>query len=576
MRRATAAAALLVCAACVASVAPFLRLFEFSNGGENAVVATVQELHRGHGKSWLIPTLHDEARTKKPPLAAWISALAVRPGTIAKLSDPDPGVRAGAYTDLGGDVRWPALVAMVGVLGATCVLGNTIGGPRLGLVAIAVCGSSLFWLRNARIVTTDAHLALWVSVANCLLATVVFNPRRQWLGLAGGGAALGLAMMSKGPVALLQTVLPIAAFLAWQKWKGRPHEHVGQRGQWLAPLLVGFALFALIGLSWYVLVLVKMPTVIAEWRVELTREGATSLEPSRWYNYVFLLGFMMPWTFFLIVGLIGSATLAIRGTNPGAERGARIVLVLSLLLVPIVVMSFFRDREIRYLIPLLAPSSVLAAWGLLELIGNATRSLSTALLVAGFHWLPLAVIAIGLPLMGALGSLKTVDNRPWYPLREAIFAAEVALVLIVVTIVLQRRWRVGGLVTGTFVVMLLWSMLFNIGYRNHREGRSEMRPLAEQILAKHRGAKVYSFRPDRPIRHAPIDLSIYLNDVVENVRDPAELAKTSGHRVYVVRQKDAEPLTDPSALAPRTSADWQFMSATRVDNAVWYAFVTAK
>ena len=36
------------------SLAPFLRLFEFSNGGENAVVASVQEMRRGG--PWLVCT----------------------------------------------------------------------------------------------------------------------------------------------------------------------------------------------------------------------------------------------------------------------------------------------------------------------------------------------------------------------------------------------------------------------------------------------------------------------------------------------------------------------------------------
>lgn len=586
--RNTAAIALLVCAACVASIAPFLRLFEFSNGGENAVVATVVEMRRGG--PWLVPTLHEEVRTKKPPLAAWLSALSARPATVARFDDPDPVVRGAAYADFGLQVRVPSLVAMAGVLLGTFVLGRMIGGPGLGVVAIAVCGSSLFWLRNARLATTDAHLALWVTVANCLFAAAVFDARKRWPGLVAGGAALGMAMMAKGPVALLQTVLPVLAFVAWRRWAFGPANRQDKARtaspsfrSWLVPALIGLVLFAVIGMSWYAYVLLQRPEVAAEWRMELTREGAASPEPSKWYNYVQLLGVMMPWTLFLVAGLIGSATLAVRAGKPsqGAadERSDRIVLGLFLLIVPILVMSLFRDREIRYLIPLLAPAAIVAAWGVLELIGaGAPRKLATTLLVAAFHWLALAVAAIGLPLAAwPLGKLLTRDGEPWYSPRMALLAAEVFLVLIVVAVILQRRWRVAALVGATLVVMLVWNVVFNLGYRDHREGRSELRPLAEQIRRAHPGVQVYSFRPDRPIRNAPIDLSIYLNDVVEKVGDPSELAKTSGPRVYVVREKHKTPLADPSPLAPpANTGEWKFMSATPVDNAYWYAFSTAK
>lgn len=581
-RRATVLA-ILICAACAASIAPFLGRFEFSNGGENAVVATVQEIRRGG--PWGVPTLHEEVRTKKPPLAAWLSALSARPATVAQFDSTDPAVRDRAYADFGWQVRLPSLLAMAGVLIATYVLGTMIGGPRLGVVAIAVCGSSLFWLRNARLATTDAHLALWVSVANCLLASAVFDARRRRLGLVAGGAALGLAMMSKGPVALLQTVLPVVAFVAWRRWAApttttTSSDQPAPRRTLLVPLLLGLALFAVIGLSWYGYVLVKRPEVAREWWTELTREGAASTEPSKWYNYVQLFGVMLPWTFFLAVGLIGSATLAARPAKlAGDERGGRIVLVLLMLVAPILVMSLFRDREIRYLIPLLAPASTLAAWGVLELLGaGAPRKIGTTLLVAGLHWLPFAIAAIGLPLAAwPLRRLMTVDGDPWYSPRWALIAAEVMLVIVVIAVLLQRRWRVGALVVGTLVVMLIWNVVFNIGYRNYREGRSELRPLAERIRSDMPAdTQVYSFRPDRPFRHAPIDLSIYLNDVVEKLGDPAELAQTSGPRVYVVRQKHDKPLADPSAQAPKLGGDWRFLAAVPVDDAYWYAFATGK
>jgi 4-amino-4-deoxy-L-arabinose transferase-like glycosyltransferase len=578
----SAAGALLVCAVCGIALVPFLRLFEFSNGGENAVVASVQEIHRGG--PWLVPTLHEEQRTKKPPLATWLSALAARPATTAKFSDLDPAVRREAYSNFAIQVRWPALMAMVGVLLVTYLLATQIGTPTLALCATIICGTTLFWLQSARLATTDANLALWVTLTNCLLTASLFSAR-PWPAFVAAGTTLGLAMMSKGPVALIQTVVPILAYIAWQRFQPKPERPPTPRPKWIAPLLVGVLLFMAIGLSWYVMVYLNNPEVIKEWITEVTREGATDLEPSKWYNYATLPFVLFPWTFFTIVGLIGSVMVIIKGARgPGRECASRIVLALFLLIVPILIMSLFRDRKMRYLIPLVAPASIIAAWGMLELLATVARRKAT-LMIAAFHWLPLAIATIGLglaasPLGSSLpsswtASLKTAGGEPWYSTQFGIVMAFVAAALIAAAMLWQRRAPLAAPLIGGAMLMLFWNAVFNAGYRHSSEGSSEMRPLAEQILAAHPDAEVYSYRPDRPQRHAPIDLAIYLNRAVKAVKDPAELRGTTGPRVFIVRQKHTEQLADPSTLAPAEGGPWTYFAATPVDEAIWYAFTSA-
>src|SRR5207253_2151870 len=78
-------------------------------------------------------------------------------------------------------------------------------------------GSSILFLRFARGATTDVQLALWVTAANAFLALALLHDRR-WVGWLGAGAALGLAFMSKGPVAFVQTLVPFGLFAAW-RWR---------------------------------------------------------------------------------------------------------------------------------------------------------------------------------------------------------------------------------------------------------------------------------------------------------------------------------------------------------------------
>src|SRR4051812_27012147 len=204
-----------VAALVFAAVAPTLSWLEFSSGSENLVVETVLEMRRGG--PWLVPTLEKQRRTQKPPLPAWGTAGAARPGTVAALADHDGARRATAYSYLAWEVRWPALLCSCLTLLAVYELGRVIGDARLGLTAAAVCGTTALLLRFGRYATTDVQLALWVNVANVGLAWAVLRGR-WWAGSLLAGAALGLAFMSKGPVCLVQTVLLVAGFAIWRRW----------------------------------------------------------------------------------------------------------------------------------------------------------------------------------------------------------------------------------------------------------------------------------------------------------------------------------------------------------------------
>ena len=164
--------AVLIAAAFFVATAPTLAWLEFASTMENLVVATALEIRRDDGGggggagSWLLPTLEGEARVAKPPLAAWVAAASIRPATLARLDDPDAARRDAAYRALAWDVRGTALLCSCLMLLAVFDLGRTIAGPPIGLIAMIVCGSSLYLLRFGRQATTDAQLALWVTVAN--------------------------------------------------------------------------------------------------------------------------------------------------------------------------------------------------------------------------------------------------------------------------------------------------------------------------------------------------------------------------------------------------------------------------
>src|SRR5947209_3172250 len=98
---------ILLAAAFFAAIAPTLRWPQFSGDSEDNLVETVLEMRRGG--PWWVPNLGGVPRLRKPPLAAWITASAVHPGTVARLERVDPVEREAAYRDFAFEVRWPAL-----------------------------------------------------------------------------------------------------------------------------------------------------------------------------------------------------------------------------------------------------------------------------------------------------------------------------------------------------------------------------------------------------------------------------------------------------------------------------------
>src|SRR5947209_3583522 len=126
------------------AIAPRLSTIEFSRTLENLNVATALEARRdGH---WFVPTLEGQARTKKPPLMAWVTALAISPGTVRDCSSRDPIARTAAFRRLAFEARWPVLLGAGLALLAVYHLGRIVAGKTVGAVAALVCASSYLFI----------------------------------------------------------------------------------------------------------------------------------------------------------------------------------------------------------------------------------------------------------------------------------------------------------------------------------------------------------------------------------------------------------------------------------------------
>ncbi|MCS7034968.1 MAG: phospholipid carrier-dependent glycosyltransferase [Phycisphaerae bacterium] len=548
------------CCLLFAVLAPTLPWLEFASGGENLLVATALESERS-GK-WLQPTLNAEPRIAKPPLPMWVAGASIRSQTARDLSHSDLAVRARARRELAWQARWPFLLGACLLAAAAFELGRVLTERRtVAWIAFAVCATNLMVLRAARAATTDIALALFVALALVGFAHAIF--RGRWIsGSLGAGVAMGLGMMSKGPVVFLQSALPVAVFLGWRAWGRHRRGDAATPG---APRRAGVAivlctLAALsVGLPWYVAVLLDHPEAWSRWRVEILREGATGLKPGHWYNYLSFIPLMTPWIVFFLLGF-GITVLAAVRAGVRKELSGPVLAVLCVI-VPIVVMSFFRDRKERYLLPMATAGSVVAAVGLAH-VRTDPRKTRRDDAVETVHWALISGLVVGLPVAGGL-LLKTVDGQPWFTLGQWLSGAAVGIILAAAAILATGRRRL-PMAWATAALMLYAQTWFLWGYRNTREGRSEMKPMADLIWSRYPQARVITSGEKRL---APLDLAIYLNREVVWTADPASVAADERPVVLVIRQDE----DDPAPPVPPTG--WEAIGKFARDDSWWHAFV---
>ncbi|MGE5612294.1 MAG: glycosyltransferase family 39 protein [Bacillota bacterium] len=561
---------LLLAALFFAVAAPTLYWSEFSSGSENLNVATALEIRRTD--HWLLPTLQGQPRIAKPPLTAWLTAASIRPATFQALSSPDPATRDAAFHTLGWEVRWAAVLCACLMLLATYELALLLVGQPAAIFSAIICGTCYTFIRFSRISATDNHLALWVAIANYFL-TLALLQGKCWRGYLAAGLAVGLAFMSKGPVALVQTLAPFAAFIAWHSFARHKDAQLPslpglhRSAPW--PMLLGLLLALAVALPWFILVIAKYD-VWNRWYNELFT-GDRLESTSKFYAYICFFPMMLPWLVFLIIAMLIAGVWTIDGLRARLPKHSsldpvRLVLVLFLTVIPIIIMSFFSERKERYLFPMVGPAAILVAHGLIvclrsnELIPDKLRPLFLNL-----HWAILFAASVVFPVVGALpwvDDLRRADGRPWFSGGLAAAAAITSLIILTLALRISRR-RPTALAYASLILMLLVQVLALHGYRY--TDVSETLPLATTIWSHHPTAPVYSYRPGQPGRRAPEELSIYLNRSVYPIDNPELIPPADQDQVLLAYQREGSPM-------PQIPPGWTFF--TRFDRGKdrWYAY----
>ncbi len=287
-----------------------------------------------HGH-WLIPEdLYGEA-TRKPPLYYWLAAgvAKARGGMV-----DEPGVRTISLA------AGAAIAAIV--IAFTCVnLGSSAGGIAL-LFLLGIYG----FASRAAYLRTDMLFTCLMFAGYCAIYPLVTGGFSTSRAIASG-VLLGLAVMTKGPLAIVLVALAIAIYALIAGIN--PLKFLVYRWPWIV-LVIAVAIAAL----WYVPAFLRDPQLF---RVQFLQENLGHLMPSKmggtgeaarpfYYTILRFIGASLPLIFYLPAALVC--------TLPERKSGGPILYQLAMMLAVLTIFTIASSKRDDYILPALPPLAI--------------------------------------------------------------------------------------------------------------------------------------------------------------------------------------------------------------------------
>jgi len=316
---------------------------------------------------WVTPWLNGTPWFEKPPLYYWSAALGFR-----LFSRPEVAARApcGLY----------ALFALLGIV----LLARRFYGPDVARAAAFMLPATVAMTGFAHAAATDMPFASCLTLAMLAAAVLLLDdhPARARAWEAAFGASLGLAILAKGPAAL---VLAGGSTALWAIATGN------LRKAWRLCRPTATLVCVGVAVPWYALCAARNPGFL---RVFLLEHNVERFLTSRyqhhqpfWFFVPILFIAVFPWTL-LLVPAIADGWRELRGAtwrqSPGAFFAAWV-------LFPFLFFSTSQSKLPGYILPAVPPLLLLLARGLVRSANGPAHVPSTR-----FLWVSSVLIAAGL------------------------------------------------------------------------------------------------------------------------------------------------------------------------------------
>ena len=381
-----------------------------SDGDESYYAEAAREMVEGG--DWLTPHFNYQDRWEKPVLYYWMTA------ATYELTGPTEAA-----------ARFWSALAGVGLVLLTFAIAEHFGAPPdTAWLAGAITATCFGYFAEARLALPDLPLTFFITL------TIWLALRQRW---SAAGVATGLGFLAKGPVALVLpaiVVLPIWAVAFAQSRSG--HAAWIDRINWRG-VLVGAAIFSIVGLPWYAAMTLTHGRAYLESffvgdnfeRFATHRFGG---ETRPWWFYgPILAGGLMPWTFY------GGALLVGRLFRTGQSRWHLSREQWQLLLWSVMPLLFYTislGKQPRYILPVLPPIAILTAFAMARRTASSGTS-QPAIAIA--TWLTAGLLAAMAMLFMRARALFITAYAPMTSLGIALL---LACAVVLVALAITRAW----------------------------------------------------------------------------------------------------------------------------------------
>ena len=300
------------------------------NGPEARNLVTAKEI--AEYRNWTAPTLNGEPRVQKPPLPAWIAALAER-------VSPDNLVLQRAIA---------GTMAMIAVIFFYMFAMTLARGKLFGLLSALVLATCFSMVMMGRTIDGYSHAHAFMLGAIFFFFRAAIANRTRWWDFLSAGALLGAAFLSRGLELFYTLFLPfILSFIILYRPRFR-HKI------WPAALMTLAAI--LVGGAWLL----------------LARQSGKNIEPFMvfntrpWYYYWRFFTESGIWSLFLLTGLFGWCWMRRRVTLKKEYNFSLLWLLLALLL-----LTLFPGKSTRYLPSVLVPAALVIGHYVTDIFNRA-------------------------------------------------------------------------------------------------------------------------------------------------------------------------------------------------------------
>ena len=443
------------------------------------------------------PSFNGAERFNKPVLSYWIVA--------------------GFYKVMGVSVTTERVAIALGsllLIGATFVIGRTLGGRNAGVIAALVLASAPSVMLWSRRIFIDVWLTSLLALALMCYVLVDAHPHRRRLSLIGMYAAIGLAMLTKGPVALVLPGLALLIHLTWTRTL---------RDLRVMMIPIGLLIIAVIVAPWYIADYHQhgwkhiSGFFIGE-NLDRYTETYGAQNRGLWFYIPVLLGDLTPWSMFLPAAI----WLAWR------ERRPDLRLMIIWIAVFAGVFSLSKTKQDLYIFP--AAPAIAALVGVL-----VARSIGTGIglwndAVGRLARVGAIVTSLGLMVVGALAVYLTWITNDIPNLRQAAVAGGVLIAGGAAACVLALRARLltVAMSLGATAVVVNWLLVLLV--MRPFEAFKPIAPMSEWLRGHADGAVVAHYKT--PLA----SMTYYLGRPVTQVFDAAAMTSliNSEERLYVM------------------------------------------